>query len=105
MYCLGHQKPSLKYLNRYVRSSVGSKWHDLGIELLDSDDDKDLDKIEAEYKLDVDKCCTKMFQLWSRKQLTASWNQLIEALRQPDIELHALATKIEQMLLPSKLQG
>ena len=105
MYCLGHQKPFLKYLIRYVRSSVGLKWHDLGIELLDSDDVKDLDKIEAEYKLDLDKCCTKMFQLWLEKQPTASWSQLIEALRQPDIELHSLATKIENMLIQSKLQG
>ena len=101
---VGHQKPSLKYLNRYVRSSVGLKWYDLGIELLDSDDVEDLDKIEAENKSDLDKCCTKMFQLWLRKQLTASWNHLIEALKQPDIELHALATKIEQML-QSKPQG
>ena len=92
-------------MNRHVRSSVGSKWHDLGIELLDSDDVEDLDKIEAEHKSDVDKCCTKMFQLWLRKQFTASWNQLIEALKQRDIELHSLATKIEQMLLQSKPQG
>ena len=93
-------------MNRYVRGSVGLKWHDLGIELLDSSDDvEDLDKIEAEYKPDLDKCCTKMFQLWLKKQPTASWNQLIEALRQPDIELHTLATKIEEMLLQSKPQG
>ena len=91
-------------MNRYVRGSVGLKWHDLGIELLDSSEDvDDLDKIEVGHKADLDKCCTKMFQLWLRKQPTASWNQLIEALRQPDIELHALATKIEQMLLQSKL--
>lgn len=82
------------------------KWHDLGVELLDSSDDlDDLDKIEAENKSDLGKCCTKMFQLWLRKQPTASWNQLIEAFRQPNIELHALATKIEEMLLQSKPQG
>ena len=34
----GHQQPSLRFLNRYVRGSVGMKWHDLGIELLDSRD-------------------------------------------------------------------
>ena len=83
------------------------KWHDLGIKLLDSNDInvQDLDRIEADHKLDLDKCCTKMFQLWLSKQPSASWNQLIEALRQPDIELHAVATKIERMLLPSKPQG
>ena len=97
------QKPFLKYLNRYVRGSVGSKWHDLGIELLDLDDD--LDRIEAESNNDLDKCCTKMFQLWLRKQPSASWNQLIKALREPSVELHALATKIEQMFLQPKPKG
>lgn len=33
------------------------------------------------------------------KQSTASWNQLIEALRQPSINLDTLAGNIEQMLL------
>ena len=73
------------------------KWHDLGIELLDSDGVEDLDKIEAENKSDIDKCCTKMFQLWLKKQPTASWNHLIVALRRPEIELHLLANKIEEM--------
>ena len=81
------------------------KWHDLGVELLDSDDVDNLDRIEAEHKSDLDRCCTKMFQLWLSKQPTASWNQLIEAFRQPDIKLHTLATKIEEMLLQSKPQG
>ena len=100
---VGHQKPSLKYLNRYVRSSVGLKWHDLGIELLDSDKSiEELDKIEAEHKSDLSKCCTKMFQLWLSKQPLATWNQLIEALRQHNIGLNVLATNIEESLLESK---
>ena len=101
----GHQQPSLKLLNRYVRGSVGMKWHDLGIELLDSDDVGELDTIEAEHPSDLNKCCTKMFNLWLKKQPTASWNQLIEALRQPGIELGTLASNIEQMLLQLKHQG
>ena len=102
---IGCQKPSLKYLNRHVRGSIGLKWHDLGIELLDFDDVEALDIIEAEHPTDLNRCCTKMFQLWLTKQPTASWNQLIEALREPDVELHALATKIEQMLLQPKPKG
>ena len=100
---VGDQKPSLRLLHRHVRGSVGLKWHDLGIELLDFGDVDELDKIEAQYQSDCDKCCTKMFQLWLRKQPTASWNQLIEALRQ--VGLHALATTIEKMLLQSKPEG
>ena len=108
IYCtlfIGHQKPSLRYLNRYVRGVVGLKWHDLGTELLDSDDIGNLDTIEADHPSDHNQCCVKMFKLWLRKQPSASWNQLIEALRQPEIELHTLATKIEQMLLQPKPKG
>ena len=81
------------------------KWHDLGIELLDSTDYENLDTIEAEHPSDLNKCCTKMFKLWLKKQPTASWHQLIESLRQPGIELGTLASKIEQMLLQPKPQG
>ena len=103
---LGCQKPSLKFFNRYVRNSVGLKWYDLGVELLDCDDGiEELDTIEAENSSNLSKCCTKMFNLWLRKQPSASWNQLIEALRQPDIDLGTLATKIEQMLLQPKPKG
>ena len=94
---VGCQKPTLKYLNCYVRGSVGLKWYDLGIELLD--DFNALDRIKADNPTDLNKCCTEMFLLWLRKQPTASWNQLIEALREPDVELFALAAKIDQMLL------
>ena len=89
-----------------MRDSVGNKWHDLGIELLDSNSDVGkLNTIEVEHTGDLNKCCTKMFHLWLKKQPTASWNQLIEALRQPGIELGTLASKIEQMLLQPKPQG
>ena len=103
---VGTQQPSVRFLNRHVRDSVGLKWHDLGIELLDSNNAvEDLDTIEAEYPTDLKKCCTKMFSMWLRKQPSASWNQLIEALRQPNIELDTLATKIEGMLLQPKAKG
>ena len=44
-----------------------------------------------------------MFKLWLRKQPTASWSQLIKALKEPSVELNALANKIEQMLPQCKL--
>ena len=88
-----------------MRGPVGIKWHYLGIELLDSSDVEELNTIEVEHPSDLNKCCIKMFDLWLKKQPTASWNQLIEALRQPGIELDTLGSKIEQMLLQSKPQG
>jgi len=104
-FFVGHQQPFLKYLNRYVRDSIGIKWYDLGIELLHSNDVAELDMIEAEHPTDHKKCCTKMFSLWLRKQPAASWNQLVEALRQPGVELITLATNIEQILLAHKPKG
>ena len=102
---VGEETPSLKYLNRYVRGSVGSKWHDLGIELLDPDDVKELNRIKAQYSLDLNECCKEMFQLWLSKKSNASWNQLIKALRQPGIELDTLAGKVEQLLEPKPKPG
>ena len=76
-----------------------------GIELFDTNNVEELDTIEAEHPSDLSKCCIKMFNVWLKKQPTASWNQLVEALRQPGIELGTLASKIEQMLLQPKPQG
>ena len=88
-----------------MRDEVGINWHYLGTELFDFKDVEELNIIEAEHPSDYKKCCTNMFNLWLKKQPTASWNQLIGALRQPGIELGTLASKIEQMLLQSKAQG
>ena len=105
LFFTGHERPDLKYLNRYVRISVGAKWHDLGIELLESSYIEKLNVIEAEYPSDCDKCCSKMFMLWLNTKNTASWNELLEALRQPSIGLVILAKKIENMLVQPSPQG
>ena len=98
----GHQRPTQKYLNRYVKQVIGKKWYDLGIELLENDDIGALNNIQSDHSKDQEECCTKMFQLWLTKQ-PASWNQLIEALR--NIKLNHLATSIEEMLLSSNPQS
>ena len=100
---IGTQRPSLRFLNQHVRDSVGLKWHDLGIELLDSKDVDKLDRIKANHLSNHERCA-EMFKLWLWKP-SASWNQLIEALRQPYIELDTLATKIERMLFQTKPKG
>jgi len=74
---------------------VGVKWYDLGIELLDDEDCDKLDVIQSDHPKDVSACCTQMFKLWLKKQPSASWNQLIQALREPNIGMDKLATKIE----------
>ena len=39
-----------------------------------------------------------MLDLWLERKSDASWNQLIKTLRQPNIELEYLASKIEKLL-------
>ena len=39
-----------------------------------------------------------MFQLWLEKCSDASWSQLIQALK--EVDLNSLASKIEAMLMP-----
>ena len=42
-----------------------------------------------------------MLELWLTRQPNATWNQLIEALKAPGIELNNAVSKIEEMLLLS----
>ena len=81
-----HSRPTLKQLNK-LKKSISFKWHDLGIELLEPENIRTLDEIQSNYPRDASTCCTKMFQLWLDKQPEASWEQLIKALR--DIDLNA----------------
>ena len=97
LFIIGSNRPTLKLLNKF-KDSVGAKWYDLGIELLDDEDCDKLDVIQSDHPKDVSACCTQMFSLWLKKQPSASWNQLIQALREPNIGMDELATKIETMI-------
>ena len=88
----------LKYLYKYVRADIATKWYDVGLELLDVEDEPALDVIKVNSSGDVDKCTAAMLQLWLKRKPDASWNQLIEAFRAPNIKLEALASKIEGIL-------
>ena len=94
----GNKPPTLKLLNKLVKKSVTAKWYDLGIELLEPEDISTLDEIQKNNPGDAGTCCTRMFQLWLDRQPEASWRQLIQALREPNIELNELANTIEQKL-------
>jgi len=94
----GCDRPALKLLNRHVIKGVSSRWHDLGLELLEQEDEQKLRKIKIDNPNDASECCKEMFQFWLEKCSDASWNQLMRALRQ--IELTNLATTIEGMLKP-----
>ena len=97
MFCTGRDRPAQKLLNKYVIKEASPNWHDLGLELLEQEDEETLYQIKINNN-DVKVCCKEMFQFWLRKCIDPTWNKLIEALK--GIELNNLATKIEGMLLP-----
>ena len=95
---VGTDRPALRYLNKYVKADIAPKWHDIGVELLDVEDVPVLNTIKSNHPRDVDNCTTEMLQLWLARKPEASWGQLLEAFRQPNIKLNALAVRIEGML-------
>ena len=97
---IGCDRPALKLLNKYVRKEVSRRWHDLGLELLELEDEEMLNIIETNNSFDVRICCKEMFQLWLRKYPNPTWNQLIQALK--EVELNNLAATIEGMLIPTE---
>ena len=70
-------------------------WKDLGMELVGFGSNDALDVIEHNNR-DVTECCSAMFKLWLRRNPTASWRKLIQALR--NMLLNYLATQIESKL-------
>ena len=97
--------PDDKHLNKYVRGNVCAagtdKWQDLGIELMGQDAVYVLNEIKANSNDNVE-CCTRMFTEWRKRTPTASWKQLIEALK--EVELTQLASELERLLQPTKLE-
>ena len=94
---IGGGRPARKYL-KDVRSLFAKNWYDVGLELLDPEDENQLDMIETSKSGNPNDCCVDMLHLWLQKQPNATWNQLIEALKSPGIELCDVAAKIDGML-------
>ena len=95
----GTDRPGLKYLNRYVKTFITAQWFDIGVDLLDVKDEPALQSIRVDHPGNSGKCTTEMLELWLRVKPDASWNQLIQTFRQPNISLEFLATDIESKLL------
>ena len=55
-------------------------------------------KIKSDNPNNMDECCKEMFHLWLKKSPNATWNQLIQALK--EVELNNLAATLEGMLIP-----
>jgi len=80
-----------------VQSLFADKWYDIGLELLHPRDEIYLKSIRTG-KHETIESCTKMLDLWLDRQPNATWNQLIDALRSPGVELFDVASTIEDLL-------
>ena len=100
LHVVGADHPTHKHL-RHVRVLIAPKWYDVGLELLDEEDVKDLHIIKTNHATNSSKACEEMLELWLRKHPEATWSQLIKTLREPGIELNDVASKIEGMLVSS----
>lgn len=84
--------PILKQLH-WFKHDVSHAWFYLGVELLPGPDDiNKLKGIKQNHPDDNDKCCSDMFDFWIQKYPSASWEDLIRALRR--INKHGVAEKI-----------
>jgi len=96
LFCLARSRPYTKDLHNLVIPHVGDKWYELGIQLLDANQESKLQSIQADHGHDVKKCCSEMFKYWFEAHPDANWELLVEALRKPAVELNYLAHNIEQ---------
>ena len=99
LYIIGHHYPTPRQLQNILKpdtSGLAARWDDLGKELLTNDTVGTLDVIKADHPNDVSACCKKMFVKWLEFQPSATWSQLIAALR--NIEMIAAAENVNKCL-------
>ena len=97
MYYVGTDEPSLKELRVYVVQGAAPKWRDLGEQLLPPK--AVLDIIEAGSPRDTVSNCERVLDRWLMTAEDATWNQLIRALRSPNVELNYLADRLKKMII------
>ena len=76
-----------------VVREISYKWKDLGVQLLRPDQLKELRLIELDHPRDTVECCKCIFKKWI-DTTNAPWDQLISALRSPNIQEDLLATQL-----------
>ena len=89
-------RPDLKRLQEIMRMEdidITTRWHDLGLELVDSY--STLKVIEADHPSDVNTCCRVMFEKWLEKTPDASWSKLVTALN--NIKMNTAAVAVSKL--------
>ena len=90
-----YSKPTVKVLlSSKIISAIGPKWYELGITLLDDDQLTQLKTIKSDNN-EVNRCCIEMLMYWLESHSNATWNDLVEALKAPGVELNNVATMVE----------
>ena len=91
---LGHKKPTIRQLQKFVIQKVASKYYELGIELYKDSDVNHLDAIKKASATDLTRGCTEMFNFWLQTYEDATWDRLIRALQAPGLQQNAIALHI-----------
>ena len=74
--------------------AISSKWYELGIELLDDNQVKQLKVIKADYN-EITRQCSAMLDYWLETHPSVTWNDLVAGLRAPGVEVNEVAATIE----------
>ena len=92
--CLGNNRPTIEQLMNY-KEDVTPCWHQLGSQLLKQIYlySAKLDIIHENYHGNSKSCCTEMLQYWLQVDTEASWDKLMNALK--EIGFYSLAKQIQ----------
>ena len=97
MLFIDHNPPTLRLLQNIMTADItgfSTKWHELGLQLLEERNSCSvLNEIEHDYPNNANKCCIKVFEKWLNQQPDASWDQLLTALN--DINMNRAAEQIK----------
>jgi len=93
---LAHRTPTTLQLLSFVIPHVASKWYEVGVMLLEEEQESQLVQIKSNHGQDVKKCCFEMFSYWRQTHPNANWYHLVTALKSPGVALHHVAADIEK---------
>lgn len=89
MSCIGNNRPTLRQLQEILAADItgfSTKWYELGSQLLEDFTSVNiLNEIECDYPNSASKRCIKMFEKWLNQQPKTSWDQLLTALKNIDM--------------------
>ena len=84
-------RPTMEDLRQYVVPLVVTRWDDIGLAL-----GLDCETVRSNYKQDTAKCCEGVFSKWLETSDSASWDQLIKAVK--SVKLDKIAEEMQLLL-------